>query len=128
MTRQEWIEAARKHEEVLRELLRKWHPRQETVATAQLREDLVYSAPGAERACEVVRDAIRKEGEGQPKVLSQFTKALADGDVETLYGLLQQAWFGVPETTGCWKIVGFKEAVDLLDDIPEDEEATNGAD
>lgn len=34
------------------------------------------------------------------------------------------AWFGVPESTSCWSIPGFGQAVDLLDDPPEDQEDT----
>ena len=33
--------------------------------------------------------------------------------------LLNSAWFGVPESTQCWKLEGFKEAIDLLEDPPD---------
>jgi len=42
-------------------------------------------------------------------------------DISKAMKLLNDAWFGVPESTDCWQIYGFKEAVDLLDDPPEEE-------
>lgn len=35
---------------------------------------------------------------------------------------MSETWFGVPESTLCWQIQGFKEACDLLDDPPETED------
>ena len=76
------------------------------------------TAPNAERACEVVREQIRKESMNNPEI--QFDIALTKQDHATISSLLSSAWFGVPESTECWKIRGFAEACDLLDDPVEE--------
>lgn len=37
-----------------------------------------------------------------------------------LYAVLSCAWVNVPDTPACWDIKGFGEAVELLEDPPED--------
>ncbi len=38
-----------------------------------------------------------------------FEKAIKDKDVEEVLSILNQTWFGVPESTDCWDIPGFRE-------------------
>jgi hypothetical protein len=68
----------------------------------------------------VVREKIIAES-GKMNPVAQFDSALAAGDIGQLMTLLNGAWFGVPESTECWGIEGFKIAVDLMDDPPEEE-------
>ena len=77
------------------------------------------TAPQAERACEIVREQIRKTSFERPDV--QFNVALQNEDCDTLASLFSSTWFGVPESTSCWGIPGFSLAVDLLDDPIEEE-------
>ena len=56
--------------------------------------------------------------EGDP--CREFDIALAAGDIQKVTNLLNDAWFGVPESTRCWQIEGFTEAVGLLEDPPDD--------
>jgi hypothetical protein len=77
----------------------------------------LITAPAAERACEEVRQRIKDQNDSDP--LERFDTALEAGDWRTVYSLLDQAWFGVPETTSCWRIDGFTQAVDLMDDPPD---------
>ena len=79
------------------------------------------TAPAAEEACANVRKMIQKEQPDDP--LARWDEALAKGDVNEIYSLLSDVWFGVPESTGCWSIPGFGLACDLMDDPPEEEEA-----
>jgi hypothetical protein len=81
---------------------------------------MVITAPAPEVACQNIREMIAQEEPDDP--LKRWDKALSDGDVGTLASLLDGAWFGVPESTECWNIPGFNEAVNLLDDPPEETE------
>lgn len=113
MTKQEWLARAREHAEVLKWLVGNYHPS----AGWQPRHELEITAPAAEDACELVRSRIAVQEPQDP--LKRLDAALTIGDVAEIVSVLNGAWFGVPESTGCWLITGFKEAVDLLDDPPE---------
>lgn len=117
MTEQEWLDEARSNAPQLRDLLREFHPANRQPGR---RPTDFITAPGAEAACTQVRKSIRENHEGDP--VNQFDEALADNDLHTVWKLLNQAWFGVPESTTCWQIPGFREAVGLLEDLPETEE------
>src|SRR5579872_6733459 len=117
MTKQEWLATCKEHEDELESLIDSWHPASYNFGKTNL--DLPITAPGAEAACEHVRKEIYEETtDDRPS--QQFLKALIRNDVKDVYTLLSAAWFGVPESTGCWHIKGFGLACDLLDDPPED--------
>jgi len=113
------MKVVRANEDVLRDLIGRYHPvnLRPHLGTDAMSPDI--TAPQAERACEIVRKAIAKESFICPDV--QFNVALQNDDAATIASLLQSAWFGVPESTGCWSIPGFSIAVDLLDDPIEEE-------
>lgn len=135
MTQQEWLEAARLP--VLRELIANWHPsaRQpraiqqesvllangEAVAVPVPEANMTITAPNAEAACQQIRQEIRRQEPTDP--VARWDAALAAGNIGELSCLLDGAWFGVPESTQCWQIPGFSEAVALLDDPPEEEDS-----
>jgi hypothetical protein len=75
------------------------------------------TAPGAEIACENVRQKIAQEERSDP--VKRWDIAVASSDISELNSLLSSAWFGVPESTQCWEIPGFGIACDLMDDLPE---------
>ena len=115
----DWLQKAKDNKDVLRGLIASYHPinLRPHAPTDKLAVDI--TAPQAERACEIVRDLIRKESLDCPEI--QFDIALQKGDIGTIYSLLQSSWFGVPESTSCWRIPGFGIACDLLDDPVEEE-------
>lgn len=115
MTEQEWMDQVHRHSEVLRSLVRNYHPASANYSSG----GLPITAPGPELACQVVRQEIAKETTEPPT--ETFMKAEAAGDWQTINSLLDSAWFGVPESTECWRIPGFSEAVDLMEDCPEEE-------
>lgn len=134
MTKQEWLEKVNENKDVLRQLVANWHPSARRPVAIQ-REAVVLTdgsavavdvaeahmpitAPAAEQACQQVRTMLRRDEPGDP--LERWDKAVGDGDVGELNTLLSGAWFGVPESTSCWSIAGFAEAVDLMDDLPEE--------
>ena len=106
-----WMQKVLEHQENLRDLIANYHP-----AMNQPKKNLPITAPNAERACEVVRDSIRTKEPHNP--LERWDKAIQEKNIPEIDSLLNGAWFGVPESTSCWGIPGFKEAVDLMDDPP----------
>lgn len=123
MRSDKWIEQAKRDADKLRQLIGKYHPKRKPPLTKQQR-DLVgedMTAPNAELACENIRDDIRQQFDQLklPDPIQIFDQALKKGDAVIAFNILSQTWFGVPETTACWSFTGFSEAVDLLDDPPE---------
>lgn len=114
MTNQEWLDKVRANEQVLINLIGSYHP---SMYSGKPPGNLPITARITESACEIVREKIRNETDSSP--IGSFKDALEDGNVDIVYSLLSAAWFGVPESTLCWQIEGFKEAVDLMDDQPE---------
>ena len=125
-TTAKWLEYARQHKAVLTTLVAAYHP--VNMDLDKWRPSPLYIA--AENACQQVRHMIaeREQGEGiRPSPTVRIQLAIDDGDVGEVMALLNAAWFGVPESTGCWGLMGFKEAVELLDQPPyEDEEEMTG--
>lgn len=115
MTKNEWIHYAKTHKDKLVTFLNDWHPS----SNGQIKyHEMKITAMNAERACEVVRQEVRKKQQ-ESNPVEQFEFALKCNDIETINRLLNSAWFGVPESTGCWNQIGFREAVELMDDLPE---------
>lgn len=115
MTSNKWIEKARANAAALRNLIASYHP----AATPIVRSTkLPITAPNAEMACDRVRKQIQATAPSNP--IHRFDVAMDAGDIPSLLLLLDEAWFGVPESTACWGITGFREAVELMEDPPED--------
>jgi hypothetical protein len=74
--------------------------------------DPPITAPGAEAACKVLRDTINKNS---PLITGEYIDSVRE-DHSKIYSLLNSAWIGVPESTACWNIPGFAEAVDLMEE------------
>lgn len=125
MTISEWIDQAKTHRQVLVSLLENYHPAMSRDETERLftQPHLPITAPLAEQACQAVRERIKTDAKFQAiSPVARFYEALEASDVGTIMTLLNQAWFGVPESSNCWRIIGFSEACDLLEDPPEEEE------
>ncbi len=121
MTKLEWIEQAKLSRDALRDFVADYHPASVRYPSI-LDVRMPITAPSAEAACRTVREKIKSEyTDAAPAVL--FGRALDDQDFHTLYRLLNSAWFGVPESTSCWQVPGFNQAVALLEDPPDDIEA-----
>lgn len=115
MTREEWLIKAREDTENLISLVGSYHPS----AGRRGRHEMEITAPMAEAACDIVREKISQEESGDP--IQRLKVALQIGDIAEINSVLNGAWFGVPESTDCWRITGFKEAVELIGDLPEEE-------
>lgn len=110
MTREAWLAQFNQHKEVLTGFVASWHPRS-ILFGKQENVELPITAPNVEIACEEARSQIPPVN-----VFKVWSKAVQEQDADMLSSMLSSAWFGVPESTSCWQISGFKEAVDLLDD------------
>ena len=129
MTSQKWLQKANDNKETLRHLVGCFHPNaQHSIHENQdglleiIGIDPTYlpiTAPGVELAIAPIRKAIKRENDGFDPV-ARLDRGLLDNDVSVLMTVLNEAWFGVPESTNCWGIKGFKEAVSLLEDPPDD--------
>ena len=115
MTSTEWLDKARLYAPQLRELLKDFHPSQPRKAIGPI------TAPQAEDACEIVRRSIAAKKPNINPVV-EFNKALAASDIAAVNSLLNEAWFGLPETTACWRVPGFNEAIELMENMLEEGE------
>lgn len=112
MNPKEYIEKAKENKTKLRNFVAAWHP-------INCRpHKMKITADTAESACQHVREDIIAKSSVVP-IERQFDIAVETEDASKLDGLLNQAWFGVPESTECWQIEGFREAVNLMEDPPE---------
>ncbi len=105
-TTTEWWELFDANHERLRSLVSAYHPGMR----GRPGRRVPITAPAAERACERIRVDIAKD-DGDPLV--RFDAAAAARDGGTIVVLLNQTWFGVPESTDCWQIPGFGALCDL---------------
>lgn len=115
---QDALEYIRQNRDILRGLIRQYHPASKKRDQNRL---LNLTAPSAEIACAIVRDAIKDEQRTELAPDLRFDAAIEDGNYGKLYALLQDAWYGVPESTECWSIKGFAETVDILEQPVHDE-------
>lgn len=112
----QWLDKVRENKEVLRSLISTYHPSSRRCGESPI---LPITSPGAEAVCTVIRSKIRKEDSADPAI--KFDIAVECSDYSQIYIILEQTWFGVPESRECWCIPGFGLAVEVLDDGPEEE-------
>jgi hypothetical protein len=116
MNTSEWLNKCKLHREELRSIVGNWYPYRIE------KSDMIITAPLAESACNVVRNQIIEDTKSillEPEI--RFDAALLDNNAGELHSLMQATWFGIPESTSCWSLHGFRPLVDLLDDPPEDD-------
>lgn len=112
MTETEWLTEVEQNKDKLISLIECYHP----ASSRKVKTTVLITAPNVERALVGLRKVIEKEFEGSPVEVFKF--ALAQRDWKRINYLLNDAWFGVPESTACWGITGFSEACSLMEDIP----------
>lgn len=111
----EWLEQVAANKDKLISLLRNWHPTRKIDNAG-----LPITATRAQAGCDNISASIKAAFKGDP--VEAFETALAKGDTRQIIKLLDHAWFGVPESTACWQIEGFSEAVRLLEEAEDFEE------
>lgn len=115
MTVAEWLEQAKRDRGTICSLIANFHPVRRSPGP---RPTDHITASNAERACAAVRATIRDKEAGSDPI-ADFNTAIDSGDWQKAMGILSSTWFGVPESTSCWQLVGFAEAVGLMEDPPE---------
>lgn len=116
MDKQEWWELFDKNADKLRDLVGHYHPARAGLRRAEAK----ITAPGAEAACNVVRDAIAKEA--TMTGVQAFEAALEKRDSKLMSRVLNDTWFGMPESTSVRYEPGFDALCDLCEGVDEDEE------
>lgn len=102
-TRDEWFALCEEHKDELRSLVSHYHPntlrsngeKSPPREPHEIFNKPLCTAPLAEVACERVRAEIREQP-GDP--LAMWDKALSEKDGPTLANLLNESWFGMPES------------------------------
>ena len=103
-TADEWWDLANKYREQLRSLVRNFHP------LYIHSQKMPITAPAAEECCEVVREHIRNKTVDDPlECFDQFLAQKSNGMVT----LLNQVWFGIPESMDAHSLPGFSLLCDL---------------
>lgn len=116
MNKNDWLNKLKQNKELLHNFIRSYHPTYLRPNKEGSIMDDSITAPNAEVACELIRGIIRTDWQDMPNPTDVFDLAIQTEDTGMLENLLNSAWFGVPESTACWQIPGFKEVVDLLED------------
>ena len=114
-TKSNWMAYVQRNEKKLVGIVEKYHP---SNLAKNENEPMLITAPAAEDACAVVRKQIAEEEDGDINV--RFATALMTEDAVEINSILNSTWFGVPESTECWKIEGFKELVEVVENWNEE--------
>ena len=116
MTEQDWWDYLDDNKDAIRDCVIGYHP--SGLRTG--RRDMPITALGAEIACNQVSEMIANNPKHEELPPDQrFDLYEQTRDTNEMLSLLGGAWFGVPESTDCWGIGGFREMVALLEDPPE---------
>ena len=117
MTNQEWWALVDEHWDALFDCVEAFHP---TTRDPSYCNDFEITAPTPERACENVRDAIREECREGMSIGMRLKRAKADRDLASLMKLMNEAWFGAPESRDVYGVDGFRLLCHLCEEPPED--------
>lgn len=116
MIESEWLATAKTYRIRLASVIRLYHPAYRDPVIAPEMPPFPITAANTEAACQGLRADIRATNTGDP--VTRFNGALDADEWQPVSQLLEETWIGVPETDSCWLIPGFRELVDLLDDLP----------
>lgn len=107
-TKQEWWNFVERNQHDLLNLIGQFHP----VCNMYNEYDDAWqiTAPGAEQACQVVRDEIKRSATSDPLVLAATYIETKD---PRLANLLNETWFGAPEDRAVMSLPGFGLLCDL---------------
>lgn len=117
----DWWAVLLKNQLVLTELIRMYHP-----IFRQTKEfDETISAPAAEALCEIIRQEVVEEFHSSDPIAC-FDEAIESRDYAALLTLLNQTWFGLPESYSSRQLPGFDALCELCSEswvFAEDEPA-----
>lgn len=118
-TLQEWFAKVEQNKDALIQLIDSFHP---AMGVPIFNKTLPITAEGAEIARQSVAKNIKEEHlYDEIPIITQFLNCIESKNVRDCSKILNSTWFGVPESTSAWNCVGFRECVDLLEDVPYEE-------
>lgn len=132
MEKQDWIDTFNRSKNELRDLVEQFHPSVKAKVivggtTVEVPAGVILlpcpiTAPTAEEACEVVRKQIQRTKPQNP--LTIFDTLAEDPALHNkeLASLLNDAWFGMPESRSVRSLPGFFELCDLCEGVDEEED------
>jgi hypothetical protein len=130
MEKQDWVDTFNKSKTELRALVERFHPavtakvevagEQVELPASVLAGNFPITASGAEAACESVRQEIQAKYTGSP--LDRFDAAAEKMDTRELTSLLNDVWFGMPESASVREVPGFHVLCDLCEGVDDDGE------
>lgn len=82
---------------------------------------LDITAPNAELARRSIMHQMIKESDGISDI-DKLNKAITEKNLSNAYNVMSETWFSIPESTNCWNLRGFRELVNLLEDMPDSDE------
>jgi len=114
MNSQEWLQTLNDNWDNLLDLVMKFHPN-----SVRLNETKEYpiTAKKAEEVCEEIRKEITRS-----YPIMQFRNARDNNDISSLLSILNETWFGMPESTAVRYEPGFHTLCDLCEGVDDDEE------
>jgi hypothetical protein len=110
VTIQEWLEEMDASFIDIRHIIEEYHP-----TLTEDKRNMKITAHGAEAACASIRREIRNNAKTNQNVLDEFQDARINNDISTMIRIMNEAWFGIPESTSCWNIKGFDRLCDLME-------------
>lgn len=112
-----WLNYVEQNKNSLLLLISRFHP-----TSNQGCSNLEITAATAEKMCSALRKIIKNDlNYSLGKSVAQlFEEAIINKDTNLISVILYETWVGVPESTSCWTLTGFKECVELLDDPVEE--------
>lgn len=122
MEKQDWIDTFNRSKNELRELVEQFHPSVKAYTSALTKNTYKVTASSAEEACKVVRKLIRKRETQNP--LTIFDTLAEDPALHNkeLTSLLNDTWFGLPESASVRNLPGFYALCDLCEGVDEEED------
>ena len=131
MTLKEWWELVEEEWYAVESLIQRFHPsgegpepkgpRAPYFFKGTEREEFPITAPAAEAACEGVRKMIDR-----PAPVEKARKAREEKDHRTLHSILNETWFGLPESVVVHSLDGFDALCDLCGEYEGEGEAAHG--
>lgn len=110
-TAEEWWRSLEEHLDDVRSLIRQFHPTYHRV------KNLPITASVAEAVCEKVREGVRENYPEDPMVT--FDLALTNKDGAIILQVLNQTWFGIPESRDAHSLPSFHAFCDLCSEGPD---------
>ena len=102
-----WWQYFNEHHKVLRDLVTTYHP------NTNNKHDMYITAMNAESACTLVREQIQQKT--NISITDHFDTAFIEHDLDKMFRLLNETWFGMPESIEVRQEAGFYELCDLCE-------------